>query len=85
MKKCEHVINIYNKFFDVIDTDKKLITDYYNKINQSDEFIDNRHDQSILSVIRKIYGTVVLPDETWYVNFNCEKAHTVPFLATRKK
>lgn len=85
IKKCDHVVNIFNDFFKVIDSDHKLITDYYNKINQEKIFIDNRHDQSILSVIRKIKGSLIIPDETFYLNFNCEKAKQIPFLATRKR
>jgi hypothetical protein len=85
MKKCNNVMNIFNKFFEIIDFDQKLITDHYNKQDQIKEFIDNRHDQSILSVIRKIYGSVVIPDETWYINFSCAQAKLVPFLATRKR
>jgi hypothetical protein len=85
MKKCDNVMNIFNKFFKIINQDQKLITDHYNKINQIKEFIDNRHDQSILSVIRKLYGSVIIPDETWYANFNCNQAKFIPFLATRKR
>ena len=84
MKKCDNVLNIFNKFFEVIDSDHNLITDHYNKINQIPEFKDNRHDQSILSVIRKLYGSIVLSDETWFKNFNSEEALKIPFLATRK-
>lgn len=85
MKKCENVLNIFRDFFSVLKQDHKLITDYYNNYKQSLTFIDNRHDQSILSVIRKIKGSIVIPDETWYEDFNCEKAKTIPFLATRKR
>lgn len=85
IKKCEHVLNIFNDFFNILDNDHNLITDHYNKVNQNESFVDNRHDQSILSVIRKIRGSIVIPDETYYLNFNCDKAHKVPFLATRKR
>jgi len=41
-----------------------LFTDHYNG-SQKPPFIDNRHEQSVLSVIRKLYGSVVLSDETF--------------------
>lgn len=85
IKKCEHSLNIFNDFFKTLDSDHKLITDHYNKTNQITTFVDNRHDQSILSVVRKIRGSVVIRDETYYLNFNCNEAQKVPFLATRKR
>jgi hypothetical protein len=78
----------------------KLINDYYNlaitKTNLfSDDcvtgncvgFVDFRHDQSILSVMRKVYGSTEIIDETyadnmgkWNFKIYQEK---IPFLATR--
>ena len=83
MKKSLHVLDIFNTCFDVIKTDWRLITDYYNKNDQMKDFKDNRHDQSILSLVRKNKGSIVLPDETYNSNFN--KQNNYPFWATRKR
>ena len=64
VRKTENIINIINLFFKTIDYDYKLITNAYNKNNQIKDFKDNRHDQSIFSILRKIYGTEILNDET---------------------
>lgn len=64
VKKCKNIINIIKLFFETIDYDYKLITNIYNKINQVPDFKDNRHDQSIFSILRKIHGTELLNDET---------------------
>jgi hypothetical protein len=64
IKKTDHIINIIKLFFKTLDDNYKLITNAYNKIDQIDSFKDNRHDQSIFSVLRKIYGTEILNDET---------------------
>lgn len=65
MKKNRNVMNIFNKCLKLLYNNPLLITDYYN--NKQDEyFIDNRHDQSITSILRKIHGSIVLPHETWY-------------------
>ena len=55
--------------------------------NQEDYFIDNRHDQSILSVIRKMYNknVVTIPDETWFYKFHSKIGLKYPFWATRRK
>lgn len=36
------------------------------RAREDPEFIDNRHDQSIFSVIRKLHGTTSISDETYF-------------------
>jgi hypothetical protein len=83
MKKSKHLLNILNDFYKAISEDKLLITDYYNTINQEKHFKDNRHDQSILSVLRKIHGSIILTDETYIVPFGGKESLKYPFWATR--
>ena len=78
MKKCSHTYKIIEECHKVIETDKYLITDKYNS-NQNIFFNENRHDQSILSLIRKIFGSVIIKDET---DGNV-KNKLYPFWATR--
>jgi hypothetical protein len=83
MQKCDAVINIFKDCVEKLRKDHLLITDHYNS-KQKQYFKDNRHDQSILSVARKIHGTIIIPDETWFKNSNSQHMTTFPFLATRK-
>lgn len=81
-------LEIINKCIDVINNDKYLITDKYNNINRNKYFHDNRHDQSILSIIRKMYNTIIIPEDgktsgTFFFNWGCEAARKEPFLSTR--
>ena len=88
MKKTSHLEMLFEKYNDVLSSNSLLFTDHYNKNNQEDEFKDNRHDQSIFSLIRKIYGsTIVLDDETWWPNdnFNVPEAQDKPFWAIRRR
>lgn len=85
IKKNDHIKKILEVYEETLLDNPLLITDYYNNKNQDKEFKDNRHDQSIFSVIRKIYGSIVIPDETYFKNFNSVKARNYPFLATRRK
>jgi len=85
MKKNEKLIKIIDECFNVLKTNKLLITDHYNRENQESCFIENRHDQSILSVVQKIHGSIVLGDETWFVPFGNNESLKYPFWATRKK
>lgn len=84
MQKCDAVINIFKDGINKIKIDNNIITDYYNK-NQRPCFKDNRHDQSILSIIRKLHGSIVIQDETYNIDFNSESIQKIPFLATRKR
>jgi len=83
LKKCEYSMNLINKWYDIAINNPDLFSDIYNN-NNNEYFIEHRHDQSIFSILRKKYGSVILKDETWSDNWNYllyEKK--APFLATR--
>jgi hypothetical protein len=79
MRKNTHTIHLVDEWYriacmhemidDVIDTDENA------------RFIDHRHDQSIYSLLVKKYGTVSIPDETYFENWSM--GLKFPFLATR--
>ena len=60
-----------------------MITDKYQK-NQNEGFIENRHDQSITSIIKKIYGTHLLENENQFQE-KIHKQYDFPFLTVRRK
>ena len=82
MKKNKHLMQFMNAQHTVLYRNPLLFTDYYNK-NQASYFKDNRHDQSIFSVTCKIYGSIVLPDETYFKSYGNAKSKKYPFWATR--
>lgn len=75
---------IYNEFHRLIEFDKKLITNDYDNENQIQTFQRNTGDQSILSVLSKIYGTETLDDETYFKDCP-ELQYNFPFLSVRKR
>lgn len=81
-KKNDHSKKVIKLWLNTLYQNPQLFTDLKIK-KQIKEFKDNRHDQSICSIIRKIHGAIVIPDETFYKNWN--KGKEIPFLATRKK
>jgi len=86
MKKNTHLIGILDKYNKVIEDNCLLFTDHYNRVNQLPDFIDNRHDQSILSIISKLYNSIVVHgDETWMQPFGKGESLKYPFWATRSK
>lgn len=85
MKNDDKMMKMIDECINVLRTDHLLVTDHYNKIDQCKEFIDNRHDQSILSLVRKKYGSIILTDETWFTSFGNKESMKYPFWATRKR
>lgn len=85
MKNNEKMMKLIDECINVLRTDHLLVTDHYNKMEQCSEFIDNRHDQSILSLVRKKHGSIELIDETYFQPFGNKESIQYPFWATRKR
>lgn len=83
MRKNEHLMKIMNHMMKIINDDVLLFTDFYQ--NNHKGFIENRHDQSIISILRKIHGSVVIPDESDSNHFQNTDKVIYPFRATRLK
>ena len=99
IKKCPHSLKILDEYRKVLEYDQKLITDFYNNKGQGFFFKENRHDQSIWSLLRKKYGSIILKtDETFFYFVtpeieciprsdykNVEEKYKYPFWATRER
>jgi hypothetical protein len=79
IKKNKHSSNVVNEWVNNIR--HELIND--NTDNEDFCFIENRHDQSIYSIIVKKYGSIKLPDETYFEDWN--NGINYPILAKRNK
>lgn len=60
-QKTNQVIRLLRMWKSVIYSDPLISSDYYNNQTTRGEFREHRHDQSILSLIRKCLGTVAIP------------------------
>ena len=99
IKKCPHSLKILDEYKKVLEYDQKFITDFYNNKGQGSFFRENRHDQSIWSLLKKKYGSILLEkDETFFyfttsdgenLSFadykNVEEKYKYPFWATRDR
>ena len=83
MKKNDKLIKLIDLWEKALIDDPLLFTDYYNSKNQISGFIDNRHEQSIFSIIRKLNNPLLLNDETYFIPFGNEISLNYPFWATR--
>ena len=70
IRKCDTSIKIVNEWYNIAITQPLLFTDFYNNIERHIDFVDNRHDQSIFSIITKLNNQYVytIKDETYPYN-----------------
>lgn len=84
MKKNKHLLDYMEKYKHIIYNHPYLCSDKYNSQQKYLRFKDNRHEQSITSILRKIMGShVIVGDESWFENFGDELSLQYPFWATR--
>ena len=83
MQKNKKVVDIFEKCLNAVKHDHNLITNNAKKYGAQPGFIDHRHDQAICSVVRKLEGSIVLPDETYFKDWKCQEAQNKPFLCKR--
>ena len=56
MKKCDFVVNYFQQYFNIMNENIDVITDIYNNDKSNHlSFLDNRHDQSVCSLLAKYY------------------------------
>jgi hypothetical protein len=83
MKNNQETRSIMQLEYDTYKANKLLVTDHYNS-TQEPYFVDNRHEQSVFSVITKLNNNVmVLQDETDRSDRKIRK--NFPFFASRIK
>lgn len=84
LTKNDRSISFVKEWNKVSHDDFSLITDGQSRLENFDDFKDNRHDQSILSILGKKYGiTTLSTDETYSTNWDTMEDY--PLLAKRDK
>lgn len=81
LRKCTNTVKIIDEYFQLASNHPDLFSDIYNDYKRKPDFRDHRHDQSILGILRKNNKCLIIPDETYSLNWQ-ELSH-VPILATR--
>jgi hypothetical protein len=78
IQKKQTSVEIINKWYSVITDNINLFTNYYNENQDKSYFKDNRNDQSVQSVIKKLYNCPVISANE--IEF---KHNQLPFHASR--
>ena len=65
LRKCDHVVNIFDIYFNT-SCNYQFLNDNPSNLKNDETFIEHRHDQSIFSLIIKKYGGEMIEDETWF-------------------
>lgn len=84
LEKCDHASFLVEKWYGTLQEQPDLFTDEKDTIIQHKDFIAHRHDQSIFSIIRKTYGTEIIADDTYFLDFD-KYGGMSPIWASRKK
>ena len=79
IKKNKHSVELLKRWSE-ISSNYELINNNLSE-NECTEFRDNRNDQSIFSILVKIYGSIIINNETTFNNVNDEINY--PLLAKR--
>jgi hypothetical protein len=84
-KKNEHSLRVLQGVREALEHDASLASDDHSASSKAvnKAFMENRHDQSLFSVMRKIHGSVVVPHPCEFPNFWDGAALSFPFWATR--
>jgi len=80
LKKCNHTMELIYKWYNIISNNYNLIDDSYSNSKNDDSFIEHRHDQSIISLLRKKYGTISILDESQKITWSDEEFKNFPIL-----
>lgn len=64
-RKCPHSIDLVNKWYENC-CNYHNINDHPSQNQNNTIFKEHRHDQSIWSILRKKYGCIIIPDETYF-------------------
>lgn len=83
IKKCENSMNIISQWIKTLHDDSSLFTDVYNGYKPDFKFVDNRHDQSIFSIVMKINNGLTIPDETYTPGNYATNLYDKPMWVTR--
>ncbi len=72
MKKCDIVFKLIEEWYDIMSNNYHLVDDSRSKLKNYLSFIDNRHDQSIFSMLVKKYKLINydLDPTSWIPNKN---------------
>jgi hypothetical protein len=82
LRKCVKSIDLVDKYYNICQK-INLIDNQFDRNNEIPTFKAPRNDQSIFSILRKKHKTLIIPDSTWFPNFNTPEAFCNPILATR--
>ena len=86
LQKNKHLMEYMEEYTNIVLKHSDLCTDDYNHQQTFSGFVENRHEQSITSLLRKKMGSVVIDgDESWMPPFGKGESIKYPFWATRNK
>ncbi len=66
IRKTKYSVTFFDRYFDICHSEDNLLTDILSESDNEKQIIENRHDQSILSILSKLYGLRPFRDPSEY-------------------
>lgn len=73
IRKDNRSIALVDEWYSISHCKRGLINDTKSKYQNDPEFIDHRHDQSVFSMLRKLRGSLIIRDETFFYKWDENK------------
>ena len=85
LMKCKVSFELINQWYYIMHNEHHLATDELSSINNLSQFVENRHDQSILDILTRLFSCVRLPEnEVYRVDEDWQKMIEKPIWITRR-
>lgn len=84
LRKCAHTMSLIEQWH-AFSQQYHSIDDTPSLLKNSDDFVEHRHDESVFSLVRKLGGTVAIPDETSFAPQWELHGKAFPIWATQKQ
>ncbi len=84
IQKDNNAIHLINEWYSICHSKTRLINDSISKYPNDPQFIEHRHDQSVFSLLRKLHGSLILKDETFFTDWDAKKQFPIHTRRLRK-
>ena len=81
-KKNQHAKDYFKEYELLLESNPNFITDKLIRKKQIENFVENRHDQSIFSILSKLLGSELISNETEF-RARKDEQYGYPFLSVR--
>ncbi len=68
--KDSNSISLVDQWYSICHKQTRLVDDSPSNYPNDEGFVEHRHDQSVFSILRKMNGSLILDDETYFEDWD---------------